>query len=220
MEVKRIRCGQKNMEAIEDNSGQALRRAPSQKRSQERVERMLQAARALISEGGSDAMRMGEVAERASVSIGSLYQYFPDKGAIIRTLAERYNAEGRACIADGLAGVRDMKGLIEAFGGLIDVYYGIFLAEPVMRDIWSGTQADKALRDIDMRDSRANGALLAEAWRRVAPAVDAAEIERKAFLIMSLGESAMRLAISVERAEGDLLVADYKTMALREIAAL
>ncbi|MBE1204810.1 TetR/AcrR family transcriptional regulator [Aminobacter carboxidus] len=207
------------MEAIEDISGQALRRAPSQKRSQERVERMLQAASALISEGGSDAMRMGEVAERAGVSIGSLYQYFPDKGAIIRTLAERYNAEGRACISDGLAGVGDMKGLIDAFGGLIDVYYGIFLAEPVMRDIWSGTQADKALRDIDLRDSRANGALLAEAWQRVAPASDAAEIKRKAFLIMSLGEATMRLAISVDRGEGDALVADYKAMALREIGA-
>jgi AcrR family transcriptional regulator len=207
------------MEAIEDSSGQALRRAPSQKRSQERVERMLQAASGLIAEAGSDAMRMGEVAERAGVSIGSLYQYFPDKGAIIRTLAERYNAEGRACISDGLAGVNDMKGLIEAFGGLIDVYYGIFLAEPVMRDIWSGTQADKALRDIDLRDSRANGALLAKAWQRVATGAEAAQIERKAFLIMSLGEATMRLAISVERVEGDALVADYKRMALREIAA-
>ncbi|GAA4122006.1 TetR family transcriptional regulator [Aminobacter aganoensis] len=208
------------MDATEDTTSQALRRAPSQKRSQERVERMLQAASALISEGGSDAMRMGEVAERAGVSIGSLYQYFPDKGAIIRTLAERYNAEGRACIAEGLADVRDMGGLVEAFGGLIDTYYGIFLAEPVMRDIWSGTQADKALRDIDVRDSRANGALLAEAWQRVMPGADVGAIERKAFLIMSLGESAMRLAISVERAEGDALVADYKAMALREIAAV
>lgn len=208
------------METIEDSSGQTLRRAPSQKRSQERVERMLQAASALIAEAGSDAMRMGEVAERAGVSIGSLYQYFPDKGAIIRTLAERYNAEGRACISDGLAGVSDMKGLIAAFGELIDVYYGIFLAEPVMRDIWSGTQADKALRDIDLRDSRANGALLAAAWQRVATGLEATQIERKAFLIMSLGEATMRLAISVERAEGDALVADYKAMALREIAAL
>ena len=205
------------MDKTEDSG--ALRRAPSQKRSQERVERMLQAATALIEENGSDAMRMGEVAERADVSIGSLYQYFPDKAAIVRTLAERYNAEGRTCISDGLAGVRDMDGLLQAFGGLIDTYYGIFLAEPVMRDIWSGTQADKALRDIDLRDSRANGALLAEAWQRVAPAAEGEAIERKAFLVMSLGEATMRLAISVERAEGDALVAGYKAMALREIGA-
>ena len=205
------------MDKIEESG--AWRRAPSQKRSQERVERMLQAATALIEEGGSDAMRMGEVAERAGVSIGSLYQYFPDKSAIVLTLAERYNAEGRACIADGLAGVRDMESLLAAFGGLIDTYYGIFLAEPVMRDIWSGTQADKALRNIDLRDSRANGALLAEAWQLVAPRADSNDIQRKAFLIMSLGEATMRLAISVERTEGDALVADYKAMALSEIGA-
>ncbi|MGF7009072.1 TetR/AcrR family transcriptional regulator [Aminobacter sp. BE322] len=168
---------------------------------------------------GDPAFSLDGAGERAGVSIGSLYQYFPDKGAIVRTLAERYNAEGRACIADGLTGVRDMDGLLQAFAGLIDTYYGIFLAEPVMRDIWSGTQADKALRDIDLRDSRANGALLAEAWSRVAPGADAVEVERKAFLIMSLGEATMRLAISVEREEGDALVADYKAMALREIEA-
>ena len=81
-------------------------RLPTQQRSRERVERMLAAASALIAEGGSDAMRMSEVAERAGVPIGSLYQFFPDKGAIVRTLAERYNALGRACIEEGLARCR------------------------------------------------------------------------------------------------------------------
>ena len=133
-------------------------RLPTQQRSRERVERMLAAAAALIAEAGSDAMRMSEVAERAGVPIGSLYQFFPDKGAIIRTLAERYNALGRACIEEGLANVADLDGLRDAFGRLVDIYYALFLAEPVMRDIWSGTQADKALRDIDLDDSRQTGA--------------------------------------------------------------
>jgi len=97
------------------------------------AERMLAAAAALIAEAGSDAMRMSEVAERAGVPIGSLYQFFPDKGAIIRTLADRYNALGRACIEEGLSGVRDMDGLLASFAGLVDIYYAMFLAEPVMR---------------------------------------------------------------------------------------
>ena len=62
------------------------RRAPSQQRSRERVERMLAAASALIAEQGSDAMRMGEVAERAGVSIGSLYQFFPTKPLLAEAL--------------------------------------------------------------------------------------------------------------------------------------
>ena len=106
----------------------------------------------------------------------------------VPTLAEHYNAEGRACIAGGLFGMRDMQGLIH-------VYYGIFLAKPMMRYIWSGTQAHKSLRDC-----RANGVLLAEAWLRVvvADATDAREIERKVSLIMSLCEATVRLRISVD----------------------
>lgn len=196
----------------------SLRRAPSQRRSRERVERILGAARELIAAQGSDAMRMGEVAERAGVSIGSLYQYFPDKAAIIRTLAERYNAEGRACIEAELANVRTAPELRAAFGRLIDTYYGMFLAEPVMRDIWSGTQADKGLRDLELEDSRANGELLASAMSRVRPGANRAELEATAFLIMYLGEATMRLAISVGRREGDRLVASYKRMVLRELA--
>ena len=197
----------------------ALRREPNQRRSRERVERILAAASALIAEKGSDAMRMGEVAERAGVSIGSLYQYFPDKAAIIRRLAERYNAEGQACIQAALATPRSMKELRAAFMGLVDTYYALFLAGPVMRDIWSGTQADKALREIELADSRANGAILAGALARLRPGVDRAVLVASAFLIMQLGEATMRLAISVERAEGDALVAAYKRLVDRDLAA-
>lgn len=197
-----------------------LRRAPSQKRSRERVERMLAAASDVIAEQGSDAMRMGEVAERAGVSIGSLYQYFPDKGSIIRTLADRYNTLGRDCIEAELADVSDAEGFRAAFGGLIDTYYELFLAEPVMRDIWSGTQADKQLRDIDIVYGRVNGEILARALKRVRPDVDRAEADRTAFLVMSLGEAAMRLAISVGREEGDGLVEAYKQMVLRELLSV
>jgi AcrR family transcriptional regulator len=198
----------------------AMAKLPTQQRSRERVERMLAAASALIAKSGSDAMRMSEVAERAGVPIGSLYQFFPDKGAIIRTLAERYNALGRACIEEELSDVRDLDGLNDAFGGLIDIYYALFLAEPVMRDIWSGAQADKALRDIDLDDSRQTGRMLAAVLERLRPDADRAAIATKAFLIMNLGEATMRLAISVEREEGDALVAAFKQMALRELSAV
>ena len=193
------------------------RREPTQKRSRERVERILACASALIEKSGSDAMRMSDVAEMAGISIGSLYQYFPDKAAIIRTLAERYNVAGQQCIAEGLEGVSDKVGLRRAFGELIDIYYAMFLAEPVMRDIWSGMQADKALRDIDLADSRINGAVLASARARVNPVADRTELERSSFLIMQLGEATMRLAISVERVEGDALVEHFKNMVLREM---
>lgn len=190
------------------------RRTPQQQRSRERVERILTVAKALISRVGSDAMKMGEVAAEAGISIGSLYQYFPDKSSIIAALADRYNEEGRACIRDSLAGISDAESFTRAFSDLIDIYHGLFLAEPVMRDIWSGTQADKALQEIDLLDSRENGALVLAVLQRLHPKADSSALAAKAMLVMYLGISTMRLAIAVPREEGDRLVAAYKKMAL------
>ena len=115
--------------------------------------------------------------------------------------------------------MRDGAGLPRAPSArLVDTYYAIFLAEPVMRDIWSGIQADKALREIERKASRANGALLADAMARVRPRADRAALEDTAFLVMQLGEATMRLAVSVGRRQGDTLVEGYKRMVLREIA--
>jgi AcrR family transcriptional regulator len=195
-------------------------RSLAQQRSRDRLERILAAASKLIAEKGSDHVKMSEVADLAGISIGSLYQYFPDKSAIIRTLAERYAAASRKCIEEGLAGVRDLKGLREAFGSLVDQYYRIFLAEPVMRDIWSGMQADKELMAIELAESRANGALLTAVMRRVHPNADPEKTAASAFLVWQLGEATMRLAISVPRKEGDAIVEAYKRMTLRELSEI
>ena len=195
-------------------------RSLAQQRSRDRLERILSAASKLIAEKGSDHVKMSEVAASAEISIGSLYQYFPDKRAIIRTLAERYAAASRQCIEQALADVRDLKGLREAFASLVDQYYAIFLAEPVMRDIWSGMQADKELMAIELAESRANGELLAAVMRRVRHGADPEKTSASAFLVWQLGEATMRLAISLPRREGDAIVEAYKRMTLREIAEI
>jgi AcrR family transcriptional regulator len=199
------------------NEAVALRRAPTQERSRVRVEKMLAAAIAIIAEKGSDALRMAEVAQMAGVSIGSLYQFFPEKAALIRTLAERYNEQGRRCIADELENVTDGPSLRAAFARLIDVYYAAFLAEPVRRDIWSGMMADPTLRAFELEESRGNAALLATAMMKVKPTADRNAVEATALVIMSLGESAIRLAVSVQKTEGDALIEAYKRMAISEL---
>jgi AcrR family transcriptional regulator len=198
---------------------QTVRRSPVQQRSRERVQRILAAATELIASQGSDALRMSEVADSAGISIGSLYQYFADKNALVRALAERFQVEGRACIEAGLAKASNIASFGDAFANLIDIYYGLFLAEPVWRDIWTAMQADRILREVELAESRLNGALVAGALLRLKPGADPQNLATKAFLVMQLGEATMRLAVSVPRPEGDLLVAAYKRMAITELLA-
>lgn len=70
-----------------------LRNLPRQARSTARVERLLNAAEEVFEEVGFDAATTNLVAARADVPVGTLYRWFPDKGALAEALADRYIEE-------------------------------------------------------------------------------------------------------------------------------
>lgn len=70
-----------------------LRRVPSQDRGQRRVDRLLDAAAEVIAEVGVEAASTNAIAARAQTSVGSLYQFFPNKDALVQALAARYTAQ-------------------------------------------------------------------------------------------------------------------------------
>jgi AcrR family transcriptional regulator len=69
------------------------RRVPQQERAERRVAQLLEAASAVFAEAGYDAATMTEIAERANASIGAVYQYFPNKEAIVLALRVQYSDE-------------------------------------------------------------------------------------------------------------------------------
>jgi AcrR family transcriptional regulator len=196
------------------------RRIPTQRRARERVEKILAVAIRLIEEKGADAMTMSEIVELADISFGSLYQYFPDKAAIIRTLADRYNEQGRACVAAELAVVQSEADLNPALGRIADAYYAVFIREPVTRAIWAATQSDKQLQEVDAADMEMHAAMLLEAMRRLRPKADAAALATVARVIMEVLAAAVRYAISVERDEGDRVIATFKRMLPADVFAI
>jgi AcrR family transcriptional regulator len=66
-----------------------VRRRPVQRRSQERFDRILDATARLLDEVGYTALTTKEVARRAEVPIGTLYQFFPGVEGLLGALAER-----------------------------------------------------------------------------------------------------------------------------------
>lgn len=76
--------------AIDSAKPSGMRRQPRQARSQERVTQILDVAEQMFIAEGYSATTTNAIAARAKVPIGSLYQFFPDKGAILQALALRY----------------------------------------------------------------------------------------------------------------------------------
>lgn len=66
-----------------------LRRIPRQSRSEATIEFVLEAARRVVDDVGVGRTTMTRIAHVAGVSVGSLYQYFRDKQAMLEALTER-----------------------------------------------------------------------------------------------------------------------------------
>lgn len=77
--------------AAVDSSG-VRGRQPQQERGERRVEAILDAAAALIADGGAESLTMQALADRAQTSKGSLYHFFPDLPSVLCALADRHTA--------------------------------------------------------------------------------------------------------------------------------
>ncbi|MEZ5999461.1 TetR/AcrR family transcriptional regulator [Hyphomonas sp.] len=74
------------------------RKLPSRKSSRERVDAILNATRELIAKDGLETLNTNQIAEHAGIPIGSVYQYFPNKQAIVYALVQDYLTELEARI--------------------------------------------------------------------------------------------------------------------------
>jgi AcrR family transcriptional regulator len=90
------------------------RRSPKQARSRATWDAIVEAAAQILERQGPDGLTTNDVAERAGVSIGTLYQYFPDKQAILVAAARR---ELSPLPARQMALVQALIAVIERLGG-------------------------------------------------------------------------------------------------------
>ena len=106
-----------------------LRRcAPQQARSRFMVQVILDAAAGLIVQPrGLETFTTRSVAELAGVSVGSLYQYFPDKNSILSMLHIRHSAELFSYIHDAAAVDRNV-GLASKVKRMVDSVVGVHIA--------------------------------------------------------------------------------------------
>ncbi|RXV65423.1 TetR/AcrR family transcriptional regulator [Burkholderia stabilis] len=207
-------------EAAAADAPARARLVPTQQRSRERFERILACASEVMIEKGCDAFRMSDIVERTGISFGSLYQYFPDKAAVIGTLAERYNAVGHDCVRRDLARMKRIEDLHGTLCRITDSYYQMFVDEPLMRDIWRATQADRALQELDQADGVFLAGLLTGALRDLAPTVPDAQLAAFSELTMVLIAAAVRHAIELPPKAARRILAMFKRTLPEDLSVL
>jgi AcrR family transcriptional regulator len=134
-----------------------LRRVPVQGRSVARVNRMLDACAQLVDEVGYEGLTTTLLADRAGVAIGSVYQFFPDKRAIVQALTLR-NLEA---YLERLISRLQRESATHWWGAVdaaIDEYIAMHRTTPGFRTLHFGDVVDVHLLD----DERDNNAVIAQ----------------------------------------------------------
>lgn len=97
------------------------RKAPRQRRSQQTVDRIVEAAARVFDEDGYSSTTTNEIAAQAGVSIGSLYQYFPNKDSLLSEIARRHISGSLAAFDELMNGVGPEVPLGPMIGHVIDL---------------------------------------------------------------------------------------------------
>jgi AcrR family transcriptional regulator len=110
------------------------RKRPRQDRSRATVDAILEAAARVLVKEGFERTTTNRVADAAGVSIGSLYQYFPSKEALVAALVERHNDEMRAAVLAMLEQVRALP-LAQAARAMVELCVAAHAVEPELHRV-------------------------------------------------------------------------------------
>lgn len=186
-----------------------LRRLPKQERSRERVDEILTVAMRLIGEKGIDAVTMKEVAQLSGGPIASVYQYFPNKSAIIATLYERYNTTVGNILIGCLDTVSSIPELHEAVDAMLAQYARLMTDNPALLDLVNAVHADKALQNLDILETEKVVADFHAKSRHLFPQPVQAQYRRTLFLMIQLTSATVRMALAMPKADGDGMLEEF-----------
>jgi AcrR family transcriptional regulator len=194
-----------------------LRRQPVQQRSAKRVEQMLDASAALIDELGYEALTTTLIAKRAGVAVGSLYQFFPDKRAVVQALTARNLERFVGAVNERLKqlGPEHWWDVVDS---ILDIYLEMHRSVPGFSKVHFGDIIDRQLLD----ETRDNNAVIVDSLTDLlAPQVDR-PVEDLRFAIGIANEVAdalLKLAFRKEPSGDAKIVAEAKYVVKGYLAA-
>ncbi len=143
---------------------------------------------------------MAAIATQAGLSPPSLYRYFPDAAAVIHAVAERSLDELHTMLEISLDNIDSDASARAALQRTMKHYHQAFVDDRALREIWTGTFANRELVSLNIADSRRNGALIAA---RIGPwsDLDRATLRTRAFLLAHLTGAGITLVLDTPPAE-------------------
>jgi len=132
---------------------------PTQVRSRERVEKILDAASRIVVAGGVEALTTRSIAESAQIPVASVYQYFADRDEILLALVERDTAEMDDQVRADLGELRHLS-IASIVETTMRAYTSVYARRPDFLEIWVRGRTNAAVNDFGRQHNRRTAAEL------------------------------------------------------------
>ena len=193
----------------------SVRRRPQQRRARDTVEAVLDAVIRLLKREGSAAITTNRIAEVAGVSIGSLYQYFPDKQSIFTALHTRHVEQIDRVIQRTLVehAASSMEELLRA---MIEAMIDAHTTDPELYELLLSAVPHKAdgTREFAVR---LHGAFLLALSARAYELKNHRDLNRAAFIVTNMVEALSHGAVL--RRPATLSLAEAKEEVVKAVLA-
>jgi AcrR family transcriptional regulator len=170
------------------------RKLPQQDRSRLTVEAILEATTHILTQEGYDKANTNRIAERAGISIGSLYQYFPNKESLMAALIEQHSDEIAQLMESKLKDLSDAP-LEIAIPALIKAVIAAHAIDPCLHQVLSEeiprSERSQQVQKADERIAEVLRAYLARWNNRIRPP----NLEMTVFILMRTIESLCHSAV-------------------------
>ncbi|MFS8113298.1 TetR/AcrR family transcriptional regulator [Rhizobium jaguaris] len=187
-----------------------FRKQPKQERSIHRVDVILSAAAQLIAEKGVSAMTMTELATAAGVPIGSVYQYFPEKAAIVTALFDRHAVLVQQKTTEVFTVVKSLDHAVDLVCGMIDWYYREFRGDPTYMGVWLGTEMDQDILRLNIQHSNRVAEIFLTGIEAYIPAGSEIDLQARTQLFSHLIGASVRLAVMSEKSLAVRMLSEWK----------
>lgn len=170
----------------------------------------MDATAGLIGEKGIDSVTMRDIARSIDAPLSVIYQYFPNKSAIVEMLYARFTEQTHAETVQATTGIKTSAEFLDVIDDLLERYHGLMRAQPLAADVVTAVLADKKLRHLDVEDSHRHADSIAAAGRKFVSADKQDEFERLMFLFAHLIGGLMRLLLDSDDKSARIILDDYK----------
>ena len=186
-----------SMPAFREPTNSRQRRLPLQARSQRRVQHVLDTAARLIDQLGPEAVTTGMIAKAAGVSIGWLYDFFPNRESIFDAIVAT-SLDKVTPIAEAVHDSRPDDDWREVLGAVVDALFVYYQVEPGFRVLWFSRFQSTAMIEANRRHDLAGAIRAYERLERHGLDLVGISPERAMHLVIGIVDKGLDLAFRID----------------------